>query len=76
MWDFHLLKALRKTSKRNPKVVSFPEENPKRDNLCLTKENEPKPHICVHCNKEGHMSGACKTISKISGRGVILSQMK
>ena len=41
-----------------------------------TMENGQKPLIYVHCNKEGHKSGARKTVSKVLGEGLMLSQMK
>ena len=74
-WGFNqFLEALRKWTERNPKFLGTPEKYPKRENVYHSKEKEQKPRVCVYCDKEGHKSSDCETVSKIADRRVILSQ--
>ena len=76
-WEFtQLVEALRKWTEHNPKIFVPPDKNQKRDKMYYTRENEQKSRVCVYCDKEGHKSSKCKTVTKVSGRRSILSQKR
>ena len=76
-WEFtQLVEALRKWTEHNPKIFAPPDKNQKRDKMYYTRENEHKSRVCVYCDKEGHKSSKCKTVTKVSGRRLILSQKR
>ena len=45
-----LVKALRKWTDRNPKIIAS-EKTPKRDNVYHTKEREQQSRSCIYCEK-------------------------
>ena len=76
-WEFtQLVEALRKWTEHNPKIFVPSDKNQKRDKMYYTRENEHKSRVCVYCDKEGHKSSKCKTVAKVSGRRLILSQKR
>ena len=55
----------------------------KRENVYQIKKQEskscesnPKPRVCIYCEKSGHKASECESVSSIEGRSLILARKK
>ena len=85
-WDFpKLVESLRKWADRNPKTIHDSEkhEKYKRENVSQIKEQEsknresnPKTSAGIYCEKLGHKTSECESVSSIEECRLILARKK
>ena len=69
-----LVDAFKKWSNRNPKISPSPEKDFKHESAYQINDKKYKFLECIYCEKSGHKSSDCKTVSDIKERRLILSK--